>query len=284
MAKKEQFGTVAIVGVGLIGGSIGMGLLQRGVARQVVGIGRRSSTLRVARQRAAITRGSVHLDRGVADADLVVVCAPVGSIVPLVCQVAECCKPGTLITDAGGTKAEIVRQLDGQLDRDVRFLGSHPLAGGEQSGPMHAQADLLVNRTVIVTPTRRSREDDRHRLRDFWTALGAKVVEMSPAEHDRCVATVSHLPHLAAAAVAASTPEKLLEHVATGWRDTTRVAAGDVDLWMDIILTNRSHILKSLDRFETLVHSIHDAIDREDAVQLRRILTDAKRKRDALGS
>ncbi len=280
----KPFETVAIVGVGLIGGSIGLALRRRGLADRVVGIGRRQSTLRTARRREAITSSTTDVARGVADAELVVICTPVESIVHLANQTAENCPSNTIITDAGSTKAEIVRQLDGRLPRAVPFLGSHPMAGSEQTGPANADENLFQNNIVITTPTRKTDSLVKRRVTDFWSALGGRVVSMSPAEHDRCVAEVSHLPHVVAAALALATKDKDLRYVASGWLDTTRIAAGDVDLWLEILATNRGRVLKSLKRFETLCADWIEALESDDRRKLRRLLDRAKQKRDAANS
>jgi prephenate dehydrogenase len=280
--EVKQIDTVAIVGVGLIGGSIGLALRERRLARRVIGVSRRKSTLQTARRRGAISSGTHNLARAVAEAELIVVCTPVASIVPLVREAAEHCPAEALITDAGSTKAEIVAQLDENLDGRARFLGSHPMAGGEQSGPQYAKADLFQQRTVITTPTRRTSDGDRDKIRQFWSALGANVVELSPTEHDRCVAAVSHLPHLVAAALSATTAKKDLQFAASGWLDTTRVASGDVQLWMEILETNRSHVLKSLGQFARLVADLESALAGGDDKKLRRLLNEAKQKRDSV--
>lgn len=277
----KQLETIAIIGVGLIGASVGMAVRERKLARRVVGISRRQSTLRTARRQGAIDSGTQSLSRGVSAADLVVICTPVGSVVPVARQAAEHCGTEPLITDAGSTKAEIVKQLDGGLAGGARFIGSHPMAGSEETGPRHARADLFENRVVIITPTRQSKPADCRVIRDFWSALGARVKKMKPAEHDRCVAAISHLPHLVAAALAASTGFKDLKDVASGWLGTTRVASGDVDLWMQILETNRPHVLKSLQQFARLVAELETALENGDDMKLRRILSDAKRKRDS---
>lgn len=282
--RLMQWDTVAIVGVGLIGGSIGLGLRERNLARHVVGVGRRAASLRTAKQIGAVTSTTLDLARGVAEADLAIVCTPVGRIVEDVQAAAAACRPGLLITDAGSTKAEIVSALDGRLNGQARFIGSHPLAGGEKSGPGAAVADLFVGRTVVVTPTKKTRQEDYAALCALWTDLGANVVSMSPADHDRILAGTSHLPHLAAAALAAATPEDDLQWTASGWLDTTRVAAGDAELWRQIFSSNRAHLLKALTRYEKTLASLRRALERGDEKKLTEILLLAKRKRDALGS
>jgi len=276
----KQHDTVAIVGVGLIGGSIGMALRERGLARHVVGIGRRMTSLRTARQMGAVTRTTLDLARGVARAELVIVCTPVGRIAGDVRTAAQACKAGALLTDVGSTKAEIVAALEGELPRHTRFVGSHPVAGGEKSGPAAATADLLVGRTVIVTPSAVTRDDDYEAIAALWSSLGAGVVRMSPADHDRILAATSHLPHMAASALAAATPEGDLPLVASGWLDTTRVAAGDAELWQQILSSNRAHVLKALARYEGVLASLRRALERGDNAKLVEILAEAKRRRD----
>lgn len=279
-----EWDTVAIVGVGLIGGSIGLAIRERGLAKQVVGIGRSQASLRAARRRGAVTRTTLDLNGGVARAALVVVCTPVGRIASDVLASARACPTGTLITDAGSTKGNIVAKLDGQIPDSVDFVGSHPLAGSEKSGPAAASGDLFIGRTAIITPTPKTRREAIEATARFWVALGANVVRMSPAEHDRAVAAISHLPHLVASALAAATPDADLRLAASGWLDTTRVAAGDPELWQQIFDANRPGVLTALERYEKVLSSLRRALERGDAKGLHEILTQAKCKRDALAS
>jgi prephenate dehydrogenase len=283
----KHWDTVTIVGVGLIGGSIGLALRQRRLARRVVGVGRRASSLRKARRRSALTSATTSLTRGVADADLVVVCTPVERIVEDVRRAAEHCGPGARITDVGSAKAEIVEALGrdrgGRLGKDVAFVGSHPLAGSDKKGPQFARGDLFQDRVAIVTPTRRTRPDDAAAIDQFWTALGSRVVRMTPRAHDEAIAATSHAPHLVASALAAATPEGLLPLAAGGWLDTTRVAAADAELWRQIVGANRAHVLKSLDRFVRVLSSLRRALARGDQERILRILEAGKRNRDAVG-
>ena len=280
----KKLDTVAILGVGLIGGSIGLALRQRNLARTVVGIGRSPASLRVARRVGAVSTTTTDLERGVAEADLVVICTPVEMIVEQVHQVAKACRRETLITDVGSTKAEIITSLEGTLPENVRFIGSHPLAGGERAGPGEARVDLLEGRTVIITPTKTSPAVDCRELADFWMALGANVISMTPAKHDQAVAEISHLPHLVASALAAATPEKSLSLASSGFEDTTRVAAGDADLWTQIFMSNQAPVLNALERLETSLSRFRKAIESRDTRALKRMLTTAKRKRDVVGS
>jgi prephenate dehydrogenase len=276
--------TVTIVGVGLIGGSIGLALRERRLADRVIGVGRRATSLRKAKSIGAVSATTLRLEQGVAEAELVVVSTPIAQIADQIRQAAPACRPGTLITDAGSTKATIVQSLNGQLPETVRFVGSHPLAGSEKSGPEAASADLFEGRIVVVTPCSTTREGVAADAADFWSALGATVFMMSPEEHDAALASTSHLPHLLASLLAGATPRADLPLTATGWQDTTRIAAGDPELWTQILLDNRRNVLKSLARFEKTVNRAKTALERGDSKTLQRLLAEAKAIRDAVGS
>lgn len=280
----SKWDTVAIIGVGLIGGSIGAALRKRRLARRVVGIGRRTTSLRTARRVGAVDTTTTDLSKGVAGAELVVVCTPVELIVEHALAAAAACPAGALITDAGSTKAEIVRQLDHDLGRGIRFLGSHPLAGSEKNGAAQSDADLFSGRVVVLTPTRRTRADDERQLTEFWSDLNATVLRMSPEAHDRAVAATSHLPHFIASVLAMATPQQHFPLAAGGLRDTTRVAAGDPELWTQILLDNRENVLAALDGFDRALASFRTALERGDRSRLTKALAKAKRNRDALGS
>jgi len=284
-----EFDTVAIVGVGLIGGSIGRALRERKLAREVVGIGRREVALESAEQHGAIDRGTTNLHEGVADAQLVVVATPVDSIVDLVSQVAGASANRSLITDAGSTKREIVERVEALLiDRrdGPRYVGSHPLAGDHRTGVEFARGDLLEGRKVVVTPTEKSHRAAVLEISGFWQSLGAEVVTMSPDEHDRALAATSHLPHLVAAALTLATPKALLPLAASGWRDTTRVAGGDPEMWRAIFASNRQEVLDALKRFERWTGEIREILALGQDERLLRILERAnwiKANRDSLG-
>lgn len=280
----QRLDSVAIIGVGLIGGSVGLALRDRRLAQRVVGIGRRAESLTAAQNIGAVTETTLDLAAGVADAQVIVVCSPVDRIVEHVRAAAAACQPGALITDAGSTKGTIVAALDGALPREVTFVGSHPLAGSEKQGPTEAQADLFEGRLVVVTPGANTREADRQRVAEFWESLGARVMAMSPAAHDRAVAASSHLPHLVAAALADAVPLAAHPVTAGGFRDTTRVAAGDAELWTQILLDNREAVLSALTPFEETLTALRAALAAGDRQQLKTILNRAKTKRDALGS
>ena len=280
----KQWDTVAIVGVGLIGGSIGMALRQRNLAKNVVGIGRRQASLRVARRVGAVSHTTIDLNKGVAEADLVIVCTPVGQIVEHVRQAAQHCPERTLITDAGSAKQAIVAALDSGLSHGCRFLGGHPLAGSEKAGATYASAELFEGRLAILTPTVNTRAEDFDLLEEFWQSLGSVVVKMTSEEHDQAIAITSHLPHVAAAALVLTLPEPCYRLIGTGMLDTTRVASGDPELWRQIMTQNRENVLKALERYGAKLAALHAALRDDNQDEINRFLTLAKKNRDALGS
>ena len=275
--------TLAIVGVGLIGGSAGLAARERGVARRVVGVGRSAASLDTARRRGAIDAGTSDLAAAARDADLVLFCTPVDRIAEQVRAAAAACRPGTLLTDAGSTKDAIVRALDGALPAHVAFVGGHPLAGSEKRGPEHARADLFDGRVVVLTPTPRTDPGAIERVGAFWKRLGARVMLLGPQDHDDALAVTSHLPHLVAAALANTLPPHLHALAATGFRDTTRVAAGDPDLWAAIFGQNRGAVLHALAELADRLAAYRDALEHDDMRTLRELLVQAKAVRDALG-
>jgi len=277
--------TVAIVGVGLIGGSIGRALLHKKLAQHVVGVGRDLRKLQRARRMGIVTEVSHDVEAGVREADLTVVCTPVASIVEHVLRVAAACPSGALITDVGSTKSAIAAALQGKKRLGgATFVGSHPLAGSEKSGFENSRTDLLEGRIVIVTPSASAPESAVRRTVSFWRQLGAEVRRMSPRDHDRALAATSHLPHVIASALAASTPAQVLTLAATGWSDTTRIASGDVRLWEQIVMQNRGHVLKSLDKFEKVLSSLRSSLESGNPRQLKTILAKGKQHRDSVGS
>jgi len=287
---KHEWDTIAIVGVGLMGASIGLAVRQRNIAKQIVGIGRSQESLDTALERGAIDTATTDLAAGVREADLTIFCTPVGLIARQVNEAAPHAPAGALFTDAGSTKQLLCEQIEaaendeGELAVGVRFVGSHPLAGSEQSGPAAGRADLYVDRKVIVTPGRRSRGEDVERIATFWQSLGASVETMSPAEHDRALAAVSHVPHLIAALLTNETRDGYLPLAATGWLDTTRIAAGDVEMWKQIVAANRDNLVEALLHFEGSLAVLREAIELDNQTKLEKILADARSKRQAVGN
>lgn len=276
--------SVAIYGVGLLGGSIAAALKQRRLARRVIGIGRNAERLQ-----AAVDAGLLDdfaVDAGVTERDwnLVIVGTPVDRIAGDVRSLAAVSKPGTIITDVGSVKAPILEALGTRLEvaPGVEFVGSHPLAGSEKRGFEAAWPELFQNRVTVVTPAASNSTAAVETITAFWQSLGSRVVTMSAGAHDRALATTSHLPHVAAAALAAILQPEQQPLAASGFRDTTRIAAGDPDLWVAILLANRDAVLSSLGELTASLQTFESAIRDGDESRLREALQTAKRHRDAL--
>jgi cyclohexadieny/prephenate dehydrogenase len=276
--------SLAIVGVGLIGGSIGLGAKARSVSRRVVGIGRNPETLAKAQAFGAIDEFTTELASGVRSANVVVFCSPVDQIARQAREAAMYAMAGALFTDAGSTKANIVRDLERSLPAHLRFVGAHPLAGSEKQGAENARADLFDGRVCVLTPTQRTDPAAVERATQFWQALGCVVKRLTPEEHDLALATTSHLPHFIAALLAKQLPNKWRDFTATGFRDTTRIAAGDPGLWTAIGRENALALSHAVDQFRNALDELREAVLNPDSDALTDILTDAKKVRDALGS
>jgi len=284
-AAKPHWPVVTIVGVGLIGGSVGLALRDRKLAGRVIGVGRSAASLAEAKRLGAVTETTAELAQAVASADVVVVTTGVASIPGLLDAADAAVRPGTLLTDAGSTKASIVAAWEKRRRaRRGRFVGAHPIAGSHRRGPAAASADLFTGRVTVVTPGRATPAADVEETGAFWAALGATVFTMSPAEHDRLLAATSHAPHLLAAALAAATPAEARQFTAGGWRDTTRIAAGDPDLWADILLDNAAAVAKALSRIAGATEKMLTALEKGDRRKLVSLLHAAKEARDAVGS
>lgn len=276
--------TLVIVGIGLIGGSLAAAVRLRGLAQRILGLGRQAATLERARVLGLIDEAVQDPPSAYREADLVVICTPVQFIAEHALEAARWVRSDCVITDAGSTKAAIVDAVEAGLPAGRQFVGSHPLAGSEKRGPEHADPHLFQNRLVILTPTPRTAPEAVQRVGDFWQALGARIRTMSPEAHDAALARTSHVPHVVAAALAAALPEDLQALTATGFRDTTRIAAGDPEVWTGILLQNQQAVLQGLAAVEESLLRFRTALKNQDAEALHALLLTAKRLRDALGN
>jgi prephenate dehydrogenase len=278
---------LAIVGIGLLGGSVAKAARARGIASEIVGVGRDAARLDAARRDGALDVVTTDLAAGVRDADVVVLAAPVLTILTLLDAVAKVSGAETIVTDVGSTKTAIVAAA-GRLGRDrpLRFVGSHPMAGSEQSGYAHARVDLFDGATVIVTPGETSEPVAVKTITALWEALGAgRVVTLDPDAHDRAVAAISHLPHLAAFALVDAVERfepGAFDVAARGFRDTTRIAASDPTMWEEIFLANRDVLAAGLDAFHEALADLARLIARGDGDALRAALSRIKARREAL--
>ncbi|MDE2027631.1 MAG: prephenate dehydrogenase [Candidatus Omnitrophica bacterium] len=280
--RKELFRRVAIVGVGFMGASLGLAVKKKGLAREVIGVGRHEAALKQAKDLGAIDEWTLDFTKGIIGADLIILATPVNTILDFIEILGKQHRRNCIITDLGSTKSTIVERAEKVLHHSVLFVGSHPLVGSEKKGPAHANAQLYEGGVCVMTPTDKTNRLAREKIRQFWVQLGSNVKLMKPQEHDEVLAYISHLPHLLAFALMKAMPDNFLEYAPQGLKDTTRVAASDPDMWRDIALTNHKPILKALDDTVKILAAMRKAIVGRDAEVLTDILKTAKDKRRRL--
>ncbi len=276
------FDRITIVGLGLVGGSLGMAIRRRRLAKTVVGLSRNASTLRAARRCGAIDVGTTDARRAVEGADLVVLATPVDTIVPYAKRLGRWMKPGSVLSDVGSVKGQIVRSLERAMPRGVAFIGAHPLAGSERRGIAAADARLFSGSTVVLTPTRRTNRRALRSVRQLWQSLTSRVVAMDPERHDRLLAAVSHLPHALAFSLVAATDAQALAIAPRSFLDATRVAQSDPGLWEAIFLQNDRAVVAGMDRFERQWRLLRRTIARGDRSTLHRLLASVQSTRNAV--
>lgn len=280
MSNSPIFNRVAIVGVGLIGGSLGMAIRRRSLALEVVGLGRSRGPLELALEYGAVH--SISLDyRDAAGCDLVVVATPVGSTLDILSAISPHLDPGALVTDVGSTKSWIVDKAAKALPAGNVFIGGHPMAGSEKGGISGADPYLFENAFYILTPREDTPREHLARLTVLLEGIGSRPVIMDPVEHDISVAAVSHLPHLVAATLVNSLfdlpgGEKKSLLAAGGFRDTTRIAAGSPEMWRDIFASNRRSVLEVLRSFRTRLDEFEDALENCDHDYIYHLLSRAR--------
>ncbi|MBI4313215.1 MAG: prephenate dehydrogenase/arogenate dehydrogenase family protein [Candidatus Omnitrophica bacterium] len=278
----QLFGQVTIIGVGLIGGSIGKALRKRHLCRKVVGVARRRSALAEASKQGAIDRGFLEIAPAVKDADLVIVATPPSRVVEISQKVARTARRGVILTDVASTKANVIRGWERSLPKRFLAVASHPMAGSEKTGVKHASADLFEGALCILTPTVETNRKALNQVRRLWKALGMRVTEMSAQRHDERVAMISHAPHLLAASLVSAARPDELKIAAAGFLDTTRVALGDPALWEDICFNNRAALLGALARVERALVHVRQSVAYGDRKELQAILVESRRRRGRL--
>jgi prephenate dehydrogenase len=277
------FSKLAIIGPGLLGGSIAMATRAKNTGVRVSIWARRDEALRDVEKRGIADFVSTDLEAVAADADMIVICVPIGAMAPLAEKMAAFVSREALVTDVGSVKLPVVESLGRIFANRARFIGSHPMAGSEQTGIDAARADLFEGTVCIVTPEKSAPSRDVEQARQFWTMLGCRPLPLSPAEHDEVIALVSHLPHLLAATlvnlVCSQNPDSL-NFCGNGFRDTTRVASGSPGMWTEIFGGNREQVRKSIHAMIEKLRQVADFMD--DDARMRQFLTDAKNRRDDL--
>ena len=279
--KSGRLKHVTIIGVGLLGGSAGLAIKARYKGVHVAGVGRRQASLNEALKVGAIDSGCLNAADAAGQSDLIILATPVCSFATHLQAIAPVLKPGAAVTDVGSTKAVVVRIAEEILGRGGPFVGSHPMAGSERKGPAFARADLFEGATCVLTPTASTPAKVADRVEQLWLGLGMRTVRMAPETHDRAVARVSHLPHTLAGLLMLLPRKEDLALAATGFRDMTRLAGGDVEMWRDILMTNRRAILDALDTLDESLMRVRDLLELGDAKGIEKLLAAAKNRRDA---
>jgi len=282
----QPFRRLAVIGVGLIGGSFAMALRAAGGCRDVVGAGRDPGNMRLAVERGVIDRACPDAAEAVRGADLVLVAAPVAQFPRIFQSIAPALDADTLVADAGSTKQDVVAAARRHLGAAIgRFVPSHPIAGAEKSGVGAARTDLLKDRRVVLTPLEENAPAVVDRVSAAWQACGAHVSRMSPQEHDAVLAAVSHLPHLLSYALVhefagRGNSAQLFGLAAGGFRDFTRIASSHPEMWRDICVANRSSLLAELDRYAEKLEALRPLVERGDGAALEAVFTEARAARE----
>jgi prephenate dehydrogenase len=273
--------TISIAGVGLLGGSLGLALRATGFRGKLIGIGRRLSSLRRARAADAVDEITCNPARGVAGAQLVLLCMPISQFEPILRAIAPALVPDTLVSDVASAKVEVMQLARKLLPRHACFIGSHPMAGSEKSGVEYARADLFDRATCIVTPPPSCPRERIDWMCRFWQLLGARTVVMDAARHDRLLGRISHLPHaVASALVALGVRDDAIDLAGPGFADTTRIAGGDASLWTDIFLANRRATAAAIDDLIAELRQFRKLLTRDDAKRIHAWLERCKKDRD----
>ncbi len=288
MARNlENFKKVGIVGVGLIGGSLGLAIKEHQPQVKVWGFDVNQSTLKTALRRSAIDVSVSSLSQ-FDQVELVFVATPLSRLVEVVKELLPYLKPGTIITDTGSTKSAIVREVESFLPKELSFIGGHPLAGSEREGIEGATPHLFKNAFYVLTPTPATNSEAFLRLHGFLKTFGASVVALDPDRHDQIVAYISHLPHLVAASIVnvtkgrAKEEEGLLFFAASGFRDATRIAAGNPRLWRDIFFANREALLQAIEEFSEEVKKFQEDLQATREEEVEKLLAEAREVRSSL--
>ena len=277
------FGTVAILGPGLIGGSLALALAERGLSKRLMIYARSPHALDEIRAAGVEAELTGNPGEAVAEADVVILCVPIEAMAKLVHEIRDALKPTALVTDVGSVKASVVREIAPLLEDRALWIGSHPMAGSDQSGFAAARADLFEGAAVVLTPDQHTQPEAERRAELFWRALGGRVIRLNPEEHDDRVAQISHLPHLLAAALVNHASPEARDLAGGGFRDTTRVASGSAELWTEILAANAGAVAPRLRRFIAELGELEKMLSRPaDKSSLRAALEKAQMGRSEL--
>lgn len=276
----KKFNQITIIGVGLIGGSIGLAAKKHKLASRIIGVTAHKESLNKALRRKAIDSGTLDLKKSVLNSDMVILATPVDKVISTLGKISPNLKKGCIVIDVASVKRTIVGKAEKIAGSKIKFVGTHPMAGSEQRGVDKADKDLFKRAPCIITKTGKTDPKALGTVKDFWKKLGSKIYELSPAEHDKRVSNISHLPHAAAAALSLSADKSSLKFASTGFGDTTRIASGDPDLWAAILTDNSASASADIKRYSKQLEIISKLIKAKDAPKLKMVLSEAKKKRD----
>jgi len=286
-SKKPIYDSICLIGLGLIGSSIGLDVHKKNLANHVSGYARSEKTRQIAKKIGFVD--SIHESAADAaqDADLIIICAPVGAMAEIAKEIAPVLKEGTTVTDVGSVKQAVIEAIGPHLSDKVNFIPAHPIAGSEKSGPESGFAELFQDRWCILTPVETASPQSIEKLKSFWKALGSSVEIMSPKHHDSVLAITSHLPHLIAYSIVSTasdledvTQSEVIKFSAGGFRDFTRIAASDPTMWRDVFLTNKDAVLEMLGRFSEDLSALQRQIRWGDGDALFDLFTRSKETRN----
>lgn len=277
-----QMKTLTIIGMGLMGSSLGLGLKKRGADVRIQAYARKAQTRQRALELGAADEVFETPVDAVAGADIAVICVPIWSIAELAKEMMPALKPGAVVTDVGSTKTRLISLMKELFaDREACFVGSHPIAGSEKTGVDAGNPDLYDGRLAVVCPAGAS-ESAVIEISNLWKRVGSEVIRMSASQHDAMLASTSHLPHMIAAALARSVGVEKADFCGTGFQDTTRVASGSADMWVDIIDTNRVALEAELDHFHGELQGLLDILRNGNSDDIRRWLEEAADQRNVI--
>lgn len=273
-----RFQKVAIIGLGLIGGSLAWALKKSDRVGEVFGVDLNEKAVDYAIQEGIIDRGSNEIEKGVKESEIIVIATHVGLIPGIAKSVFDIASKGGLITDVGSIKGKIVEEVELSLPSHLYFVGGHPIAGTERSSVWAADYRLFQGKRCVLTPTQKTQTDALAKAKSLWEIVGAEVFTMDPQTHDRVFAYVSHLPHAVAYALLNAValekePDNILDFAGGGLRDFTRIGASSPDMWSDIFLANKKNVIEALEAFKGVLENIRLMIEREDIKGLKEELS-----------
>ena len=272
---KNNFDTVCIIGLGLIGGSIGLSMKKNNFESKIIGYAKTEKTLSRAVERGLVDDTEKNLVKAVNGADLIILATPLSTFRPIIEEIAPFLKKGSILTDTGSAKYAVLEELKDLIPKDVEFIPGHPIAGTEESGPESGFPELFENRWCILTPTSDNSKESIQSIKFFWESLGSKVEIMDALHHDKVLAITSHIPHLIAYNIVGTandlanvTDSEVIKYSAGGFRDFTRIAASDPKMWSDIFTYNSEAVLEMLDLFSSDLTKLRQSILKKDTNML----------------